>query len=559
MRRKISESLEEWFESGRATCPMIFGARQVGKTYAVDDFARSHFKHYLKLDFVKDPSVSELFDGSLDVEEIILRLSSRYPRQRFIPGRTLLFFDEIQECPRARTALKYFAMDGRYKVIASSSLLGLHLKDVPLVPIGYEEPMYLGPMDFEEFLWAMDTNDILLENIRGHIIEMSPIGKELLDGMMSLFCRYLVVGGMPEAVLTFSKENKLDRVRMIQAKIVEGYLQDIEKYSDQKQKVRVKSCFNGIAPILSKQNKRFMFSEIERTTEYRVGMEYYGYSLDWLNMASIVLFCENLREMSEPLEERRIPNDFKVYMRDTGLLLSMYSDDVADKILNGDMGVNKGAIAENFVAEALSIQGRDLMFYGKRSENIEIDFVTMIDRRVTAIEVKSGNNRRSSSLNKAVANGSGAIMFETRDIFVDDKGVKHYPLFAAAFLDCIDRGRTSVPDTKELVGRLNELAARSTPGKGRTRADLRERSRHSSLPSGGYIFPRFLQVMMALWMAVRLPTTANHSIIIPSQESSNPKMSRNAYCPSATQSITYWISGNSVDSTTRSALPSSPA
>lgn len=458
MRRKITEALEEWLESRRRTCPLIRGARQVGKTYVVDEFAKTHFKYYLKLDFAKDPVASTAFNESLDVDEIILSLTSKYPRQKFVPGKTLLFFDEIQECPRARTALKFFAMDQRYRVIASGSLLGLRLKEIPQIPVGYEEPIYLGPMDFEEFLWAMGTDEKAIGYIRDRIRKTEPFADEFLKGMMKVFRRYLVVGGMPEAVLAFSTDSKLDVVRAAQRKIVSGYIADIEKYSDERQKARVLSCFNGIAPLLAKQNKKFMFSEIETEVDYRVGMKYYSYSLDWLNMASIVLFCNNLTEIAEPLEERVVPSEFKVYMRDTGLLISMYSDNVADKILSGDLNVNRGAIAENFVAGALDLQGRGLMFYGNRSKRVETDYVTEMNGHIAAIEVKSGRNTRSASLNKVIGDDVEGIMFETRNIFVDDKGVKHYPLFAAAFLDCIDLHRLPELNNRDLVDDINRMA-----------------------------------------------------------------------------------------------------
>lgn len=471
MRRKITGSLEEWLHSGRTTCPLVYGARQVGKTYSVEEFGKSHFRDYLRLDFATGPGDTAIFDGDLDVDTIMMNITTRYPDVRLTPGETLLFFDEIQECPRARTALKSFATDERrrYRVVASGSLLGHHLNDVPLIPIGSEEPMFMGPMDFEEYLWAIGMSEDTLGYIRDRIRRTEPFDDAFLDIMMGHFRRYLVIGGMPEAVSTFVDERKFDGVRRIQKGIMMSYVNDIEKHSDRRHRGQVESCLRSVPAMLVKPNKRFVYADVEGGPGYSVGRDYYGYSLEWLSVASLIMVCPNLAEPAEPLEERRMQGSFKVYLLDTGLLMSMYSDNLAFKVLTGDIYVNRGAIVENAVAVLLRLQGRELMHYGRRERHMELDFVTSMNGNVTAIEMKSGRNTRSASLNKALEMGLDGIVFETRNIFVDDRGVRHYPLFAAAFLDCIDLQRLPEDDLSD-VALANRIA-----GEARHRAAERRR------------------------------------------------------------------------------------
>lgn len=460
MRRKITETLEEWLLDDRMVCPVIYGARQVGKTYSVEEFGKNHFKSYLRLDFATNPEDADIFDGNLDVDTIVMNITAKYPEVRLVPGETMLFFDEIQDCPRARASLKSFAKDElrRYRVVASGSLLGLHLNEVPQIPIGSEKRIFMGPMDFEEYLWAVGMSEDTLEFIRDHIRRKEPFDETFLGIIMQHFRRYMLVGGMPEAVSVFVKERKFDGVREVHRDLVKGYMNDIEKHSEKSHRGRVESCFRSIPAMLAKPNKRFVYADIEGGPEYRVGKDYYGYSLDWLRMASIALLSSNLTELAEPLEEHVILGNFKLYLIDTGLLMSMYSENVAFGILNGDVYVNQGAIVENAVAVMLRLQGRKLMHYDRREEHIEVDFVTVIDGDVTAIEVKSGRNTRSASLNKALKAGAAGIMFETRNIFVDDRGVTHYPLFAAAFLDCIDRQKIPEVDLSD-VDLANSIAS----------------------------------------------------------------------------------------------------
>lgn len=463
MRRKVTGIIEEWASSGRSTVLMISGARQTGKTYAAQEFCRANYEHHLFVDFTTDEEARGAFDGTLRVDDIVLRLSAIYPEVEFVPHETILFLDEIQECPNARTALKSFALDGRYRVIASGSLLGLKLGDVRLLPMGYVEEVRLGPMDFEEFLWALGVPEGPIEAVKGKLRSCEPIDESLYETFSRYHGWYLVVGGMPGVVSEFVGSRVLGPVRREQRKILDGYIDDVRRYADPRDRVRIEACLEAMPGILAKENKKFMFAEVrEDGIGYRRGFEHYAGALSWLDMAGVSLRCLNLSEPHMPLEERIIPNSFKLYMLDTGILMTTYDPALAAEVLKGNADVNRGAIAENAVAVALSLQGRRLYHFSRTGDRIGVDFVTIVDGRVCSIEVRSGSNRSCRSLNKVMgSHGTAGIMFETRNSFEDDKGVRHYPLFAASFMDSIDPPREIAFDEDGVGGPGDRLGSRS--------------------------------------------------------------------------------------------------
>ncbi len=440
MRRKITGNLEEWLESGRSTCPIVLGARNVGKTYAVDEFLRSRFGSYLRIDFSEDAEAREAFDGSLDADSVLMALSLAFRELRIVPGDTALFFDNIQDCPRAMTALKPLAQDGRVKVIAAGTLVWLRMDEVPLIPAGYWERMHLEPMDFEEFLWAIGLQDSLIGEVRRRISEKEPLGG-MLPSLMRYLCQYAIVGGMPEAVRSFAEKGTFEGMPEIHDSLIEAFMDDAERNAGERLDGRIRACFDSIPSILQKERKKFRFSDVEGGPGYRVGIGHYRKALEWLDSSFMTMESANLTELGFPLEAALKPTEFKVYFRDTGLLLSRYGEGIAMKVLGGDLGVCNGAVAENLVAGMLHVQGRRLMHYARWQDRTELDFVTSIDGTICAIEVKAGPSRSCAGLEKAIGEKVRGIMFETRDIFTDEKGIDHYPLFCAAFMDCIDRSR----------------------------------------------------------------------------------------------------------------------
>ena len=479
MRRKITERLLEWKHSNRKTCLVLKGARQVGKTYILREFGRENYDSLVYFDLSRDETARRIFDGSLDAENLIMGLSTIVGESKLIPGRTLIFLDEIQDCPRARTSLKSFADDGRYDVVASGSLLGLRMNDVPDYPVGYEEVVEMHPMDFEEFMWALGTGTEAIEHIRGCIRDRKPIGQPILDIMTRYLRWYCIVGGMPAAVETFASERKFDNVHTIHSDILSSYMDDVSKHAPASQRTNVAGCFRSIAVQLAREGRRFMYSRVEPTEpssamdevgdpdgdglESCAGSRDYSYALNWLQEAGISVPCFNVSQPAMPLEEYTKEGMFKLYMMDTGLLLSRYSPGVRAGVFNGDMDVNRGSMTENLIAQMLTAQGYVLRYFHREvgsdggRDRIEIDFLVSGNRGIAAIEVKSGSNRNCRSLNKCIAiYDVDGIMFETRDIFVDDKGIVHYPLFAAAFMDCIDPPIPMEPDFG-IVNQLNRM------------------------------------------------------------------------------------------------------
>lgn len=446
MRRKILGIIDKWYRSEYKSALMVRGARQVGKTYAVEMYCDLNGIHHLKIDLSEDSRSREVFDGDLTVDAIVLGLSAIHTEFEFIPNKTLIFLDEIQECPNARTALKSFATDKRYRVIASGSLLGLKMRNIRLPPTGYVESVDMRPMDFEEFLWALGVPQAAIDAVKESISTCTSIDRSLFNAFSEYYRWYITVGGMPNVVKSFVESKQFGPVRNAQSMIVDGYKDDIRKHiDDMKLRAEVESCFDAIPRMLAAENKRFIFNDVDEGNSgsgknYYDGYARYAPALEWLSMANVALTCRRVSEMHMPLKEHTRGNMFKLYMLDTGILMDLYEPELIGEIVKGNVGVNFGAIAENAIAQALVAQGRDLYYHHDPDKRMEVDFVSVVDGGICAIEVKSGNNRTCPSLNKAIRNlGLKGIMFETRNCFEDDKGVRHYPLFAASFLDSIDR------------------------------------------------------------------------------------------------------------------------
>ena len=458
MRRKITEKLLEWKKSGaEKKCLVVRGARQIGKTYSIDQFAKENYSRYYRLDLHKDVEARTIFDGNLDSSTLIMSMSAFIPGFDIVPGDTLIFIDEIQDCPNARASLKFLSGNPDFDVIASESLMGLRTKGKTFIPVGSEENLYMNPMDFEEFLWALGVSDKVVEHVRTHITDMKPLEESVFRSISQYLRWYMIVGGMPEAVQTFVDSKLFSAVRKVHMDLIQGYQDDIGSYAKEGEEDKVERCFDSISAQLSKDNKTFVYSDVEGNPEYCVGSKYFGYALNWLGQSHLSLTCDCVTQPQLPLEQNTTNPRFKLFLFDTGLLLSMYEDSIAYDVLRGGIDANKGALAENLVACMLHSQGRKLFYYQisePGNDRMVLDFVTTVNGRVTAIEVKSGKNRDARSLNKSMKRfGIDGIMLETRNLFVDDKGVRHYPLFAVAFMDCIDKPvdmTFDIPDAEEL-------------------------------------------------------------------------------------------------------------
>ena len=408
-RRKIMAELEAWKNSsGKKKALVIKGLRQIGKTYSVREFAKENYKNVIYVNFKENESAKKIFDYDLNVNRIIIDLSALIPNSRFEEGNTVIIFDEIQECANARSSIKPFCEDGRFDIIATGSLLGIkgyNKKKGKGVPTGFERVVYMKPMDFEEFLWAKGINENVIDYIRECYETKTPVSEATHQAMLRYFKEYICVGGLPYIVDRFISTNDMNVVWQEQHDIIEEYKDDFGIHLDENENEeidfsllgRINRVFDSIPAQLAKENKKFVFSALEKKGR----SEKYLPAIQWLCDFGIINLCYNLSNISDPLEGNKIDSIFKIYMQDSGLFISMLDRDCAAKILSGDLGIYKGAIFENIIADSFSKQDKKLYYFHKDS-GLEIDFVSKIKNEISLIEVKAttGNTKSANTVLK---------------------------------------------------------------------------------------------------------------------------------------------------------------
>ena len=402
-RRKIEQVLLDWKKNKDKMPIVIKGCRQCGKTFSVLDFARKNYGNVVYLDFFLNPQYKSIFDDSLEIDNILVNISTLLPNVRIVPGDTCFVFDEIQDCPRARTSLKFFKIDGRFDVICTGSLLGVsgcRSQDpdddrFAPVPVGYEKIVEMYPMDFEEWLWTNGIQEAVFRKLEDCLSSLVPVPEVIHRRMTQLLQQYVIVGGMPRAVTTFMETHNIQEVVSVQNAIIEGYKTDMLKYAPQPDKPRIRECFESIPKQLSRENKKFAYAQVRANGR---GRDYQG-SLQWIEDAGIIRKCYNLEIPELPLDGNAISEQFKVYMADTGLFISMLERETAHDILNGNLFGYKGAIFENLIADIFGKMGRKLYYYRKDS-GLEVDFVMRYDGECTLLEVKasSGNVKSTKTI-----------------------------------------------------------------------------------------------------------------------------------------------------------------
>lgn len=395
LQRKIERKLLDWKRQPNHKPLIIKGCRQCGKTYSVMHFAKVHYKQVVYFNFLENPDYNDIFSGSLAVDHLIMLMSALLgPEVRFIPHETVLIFDEIQVCPEARTALKFFKLDGRFDVLATGSLLGVHGygNQPKSIPVGYETVLDMYPLDFEEFLWANGIGPDFIDMLRQYLQQETPVPLALHKKMRDLLLQYTVVGGMPEVVQAYTERHQLNEVLQLQRDIVRAYEDDMVKYAENRDKAKIKQCFQSIPKQLSKENKKFQYSLIKKGSK---ASQYAG-SLQWIEDAGIIRRCYNLSLPELPLDGNAIDSVFKVYMVDTGLFVSMLEDGTQFDILQGNLYAYKGAIYESLVADFFIKMGRKLYYFHKDS-GLEIDFVIRYRGQATLIEAKAATGDTKST------------------------------------------------------------------------------------------------------------------------------------------------------------------
>ncbi len=431
LQRKILYKLEEWYKSGHYKAPLLYGARQVGKTTAVREFANRHYRHFVEVNFVKHPIAAQAFDGDLTTKTIVTNLSAM-GFGPFVEGKTLLFLDEIQECPNARTAIKFLVEENLYDYIESGSLLGIHYKPVPSYPVGYEEEYDMYPMDFEEFLWAKGITQEVYGTLKSSYQNLQPVPDFIHKQISRYYREYLVVGGMPEAVQKFVSTNDFQEVVKVQKSIISTYRSDITNYAG-RQAPLVKRVFDAIPSELGKQDKRFVLSNIEEGASLRK----YEDPTQWLIDAGVAYYSFNTTAFELPFESTENRRLYKLYMVDIGLLSAQLLKRMQFQVMNGDIDINEGALTENFVAASLASQDISLHYYDKKSK-LELDFIIPDGDGISIIEVKSGDDyKKHASLNHAMQDHSRliyrSIVLSKFNIEVDD-GILYLPLYMAPLL-----------------------------------------------------------------------------------------------------------------------------
>lgn len=395
LKRRIEQTLIEWKEDANHNPLILKGCRQCGKTFSVLSFARNNYKHVVYLNFFENSDYAAAFAGSLQIDHITMMLSALLGNDAvFVPGETVLILDEIQECPEARTALKFFKLDGRYDVIGTGSLLGVrgYRKAPRSIPVGYETVVEMFPLDFEEFLWANGISDAMITMLKTCLETEAPVPDAIHNRMKQLLLQYTVTGGMPEAVQNFIDTKSMYKVLQIQKDIVRSYEDDMVKYAAPEDKPFIKESFQSIPRQLSKENKKFQYSVIRKGS---TASRYRG-SLQWIEDAGIIRRCHNLSITELPLDGNAMEDIFKVYMTDCGLLVSMLEDGTQFDILQGNLYGYKGAIFENLIADIFSKMGRKLYYFHKDS-GLEVDFVIRYKGKCTLVEVKAANGNTKST------------------------------------------------------------------------------------------------------------------------------------------------------------------
>ncbi len=399
-KRKIDGFLADWKNNHSRKPLIVKGARQIGKTESILHFANENYENVVYINFALDKKYTTIVNDGYDVETVVKNITLINPSTRFIPDKTLIVFDEIQEYPDIATSLKAFNLDKRYDVICSGSMLGINYRKIHSNSVGSKTDYEMFSMDFEEFLWAKGYEDTAINSILEHMISLTPFSETELSVYKSLFLDYCVLGGMPDVIKGYIKTGTFSQSLEIQGQIRLDYEEDVRKYAEGLDQAKIISVYRSIPAQLAKENKKFQFSIIDKKARSR---EYTG-CIEWLIDAGVVTECNCLNYPELPLKGNVDNSKYKLYYPDTGLLISALDEEAQEDLrVNKNLGVYKGALYENFVAEAFVKQGLGLFYYKKDNSTLEEDFFVRSKNELIPVEVKS-NNDSSKSLNALIKN-----------------------------------------------------------------------------------------------------------------------------------------------------------
>lgn len=399
-RRKIDDYLKKWKEDPSHKPLIVKGARQIGKTESLLHFAKSNYENVVYINFALEKKFINILADGYDVGSVIKNITLADPSKKFIPDKTIILFDEIQENPDIATTLKSFKIDAGYDVICSGSMLGINYKKIHSNSVGAKTDYEMHSMDFEEFLWAKGYSQEQIDSILQHMLDNKPFNENESSVFKSLFLDYCVLGGMPEVVKIYIETGTFSGTLDVQEQIRLDYEEDVRKYAEGIDQAKIIRVYRSIPAQLAKKNKKFQFNKVEKNARSR---EYTG-CIEWLKDAGVIVECNCLQFPELPLKGNIEENKYKIYYPDTGLLVSALDEEAQDDLrINKNLGVYKGALYENFVAEAFVKQGLGLFYYKKDNSSLEEDFFVRTQNDLIPVEVKSGNNQ-SKSLAELIEN-----------------------------------------------------------------------------------------------------------------------------------------------------------
>lgn len=427
MIRKISEKLVAWKNNPKRMPLIINGARQVGKTYIIKEFAKDNFSNYIYVNLETNLAINTYFEGDIQAIKIVQYLES-VSNTRIIPGQTLIILDEIQSCARALLSLKNFCEESpEYHVIAAGSLLGVAInRESFSFPVGKVDELHMYPLDFEEYLWACNA-DVLCNHIKQHYENLTPLPKALHEQALEMYKSYVIIGGMPAVVKEYVESNSFMSATEVQARILNEYIADMAKYANNVTSIKIRACYNSIPSQLAKENKKFQYKIVQKGGTATI----FGESIEWLYFAGIILKCQKISQGFIPISVYTDLSDFKLYMSDIGMLTlktNMPQQVILSQIEHDNIFL--GALAENYVAQALHCNSIPL-YYWKNDNTAEIDFVIQIKNNVIPIEVKKGIRTKSISMNMFMKQYSSpyAIRISQKN-FGFENNIKSIPLYA---------------------------------------------------------------------------------------------------------------------------------
>lgn len=431
LRRKAYQDLLKWKNGTKGKALCIIGARQTGKTTLIREFGKNEYEHFAEINFVTDKKAADVFSGKLTAEEIITNMTA-YLQKPLEVGKTLILFDEIQECPEIRSAIKFLVEDGRFDYIESGSLLGVRYKDIKSYPVGFEQMLSMYPLDFEEYLWANGVQEQTIFYLRECYEHKEKVSETVHETLCKLFYSYLVVGGMPQNVQIYIDTHDIAKVILNQRSILDLYRLDIARYASENEKIKIKAIFDSISAQLNEKNRRFKINSIHPDAR----ILRYEDSFNWLADAGVALPCYNVTEPQTPLQLNEKRNLFKLYMNDVGLLCASCMENIQFDLLMGNVDINMGSILENAFAQNLKSNGFELHYFDSKKIG-ELDFVLQKGLSTELLEIKSGQDfKKHPAMNHAIQTEQWkfehCIVFSKFNVEVEN-GILYLPWYMIMF------------------------------------------------------------------------------------------------------------------------------